>query len=130
MVLLTKVLILKQKTCNIIKSIGSMFRRKVRSIEMKRYTLLDHTDQAKCLICQRSDLFKRFYIVQGSFKTNQEVYVETESKQLAIKIWSMTRRCCPVTRRCCLFLRKFQLGSYWTYHTPSNWPKRYYANVT
>ena len=102
-----------------------MFRRKVRSIEMKRYTLLDHTDQAKCLICQRSDVFKRFYIVQGSFKTNQEVYVETESKQLAIKIWSMTRRCCPLTRRCCLFLRKFQLGSYWTYHTPSNW-----SNIT
>ena len=30
-----------------------------------------------------------FYIVKGSFKLNQMGYAETESKQLATKIWSM-----------------------------------------
>ena len=30
-----------------------------------------------------------FYIVIGSFKLNQAGYAETESKQLATKIWSM-----------------------------------------
>ena len=44
--LLIKVLLIKQKTYNIIKPFGNMFRRKVRSEEMKRYTLLGRTDQA------------------------------------------------------------------------------------
>ena len=30
-----------------------------------------------------------FYIAIGSFKLNQAGYAETESKQLATKIWSM-----------------------------------------
>ena len=43
--LLIKVLLIKQKTYNIIKPFGNMFRRNVRSEEMKRYTLLGRTDQ-------------------------------------------------------------------------------------
>ena len=44
--LLIKMLLIKQKMYNIIKSFGNMFRRKVRPQEMKRYTLLGCTDQA------------------------------------------------------------------------------------
>ena len=43
--LLIKVLLIKQKTYHIIKPFGNMLRRKVRSEEMKRYTLLGQTDQ-------------------------------------------------------------------------------------
>ena len=41
-----KVLLIKQKTYNIMKSFGNMFRRKDRSEQMKRFTLLGRTDQA------------------------------------------------------------------------------------
>ena len=44
--LLIKVLLIKQKTYNIIKPFGNMFQRRVRSEEMKRYTVLGHTGQA------------------------------------------------------------------------------------
>ena len=38
--------VIKQNTYNIMKPFGTMFRRKVRPEEMKRYTLLGCTDQA------------------------------------------------------------------------------------
>ena len=44
--LLIKGLLIKQKTYNVVKPFGNMFRRKVRSEEIKRYTLLGRTDQA------------------------------------------------------------------------------------
>ena len=44
--LVIKVLLIKQKTYNIIKPFDNMFRRKVRLEEMKRYTLLGRTDWA------------------------------------------------------------------------------------
>ena len=40
-----KVLLIKQKTYNIIRPFGDMFPRKVRSEEMKRYTLVGHIEQ-------------------------------------------------------------------------------------
>ena len=41
-----EVLLIKQKTYNIIKPFGNMFRRKDRSEQMKRFTLLGRTEEA------------------------------------------------------------------------------------
>ena len=44
--LLIKVLLIKQKTYNIIKPFGNMFRRKVSLEEMKRHVLFGRTDKS------------------------------------------------------------------------------------
>ena len=73
--LLIKVLLIKQKTYNIIKPFGNMFRRKVRSGEMKRYTLLDRTDQEILDLLKIGSLQELynfiFHIAKSSFKLNQ-----------------------------------------------------------
>ena len=96
-------LLIKHKACNIKKPFSNMFRKKFRSDEMKRYTLLGRTDQASVR-----------FVKDGSL---QELYnvIFTLSKGALISV---------------NFSKKSKTFNYWPYHTPSNWLKKFYTNVT